>query len=288
MASTSNRPFASKDDDFEWDYDSKDVKESVPRDSYDRRELRRRLSLDSDQEDGSTSQFSARVRRSNLRERLMNHGRNNLQICFVNDEGIDQDDEDDDESSCKDSSEPYSVESVQDPCLETDQKDNHHHSQQDIPTKNLFSKINFKPFSISVFGTKESSQSLSSSQSKSFQSFEECHEHILSEAKKALKSAKEMARMQMQLEREQSKASKVLGIIPVEGVVKRNKLKKESLKSIKNKQLSSVLKDLTEQTDKLNVCLLKMLEERDELQMEQDSLLLDIEDLTRFLQSQDL
>ena len=106
--------------------------------------------------------------------------------------------------------------------------------------------------------------------------------------KKALKSAKEMARMQMQLEREQSKASKVLGILPAEGIVKHDKLKKESLKSIKNKELSSVLKDLTEQTDKLNVCLLKLLEERDELQMEQDSLLLDIEDLTRFLQSQDL
>lgn len=279
MACGGSRPFDITNEDFEWDYDGEQVKECMPRDSFGRRELRRRLSLDSD--DGLPSQEStARTRRSILRERLLNHQRNNLQICFATDDAMH---DVDDEESCKDS-EPHSVESVNDPCLEIDQKD--HDQSQDLP-KTLFSKISFKPFfSIPGFSSKETCQP-NSVNGQSFQSFEECHEHILSEAKKAMKSAKEMASMQMQLEKQQSKASRVLGIEATKDTPM-TQVTQESLSSLTKKQMTSILKKLTESTDNLNARLLKLLEERDELNMEQDSLLMDIEDLTRFLHSQDL
>lgn len=350
--------FAETRSDFEWDYDSRNLptnssvaKNESPADpfsndleqcNYDRRELRRRLSLDSDQEDELNSQFAMRVKRSNLRERLQQ--RMNLQICFVDNEAEDDDEDsngdlltihDQDISidehnidslgnisnssvkvndslnsiqsshqqknttqksiSSQNSSQPNSN-GVSDLSKNKEQEktqvSSHTSSLLDSSNK-LLSK--FKPlFTLSPFSnlnfTQVKNPSINSGNGISdlhFDTFEEYHRHIHNEAKKALKSAKEMAQMQMQLEKDQSKANKILGI-KVDKKSSFANLKKDSsqLSKMSISQLKHLIDQINAKATELNVTLVKLLEERDELNMEQDSLLIDIEDLTRFFLSQ--
>lgn len=353
--------FAQPRSDFEWDYDGRkaptnsafanntqttsdtflsDMEEC----NYDRRELRRRLSLDSDHEDELNSQFAMRVKRSNLRERLQQ--RMNLQICFV-DNGEDDDQASDSDRYTADDTEIAMTDEQNHDSLgniscnslnmydsfsstqskashtlnpkgrsdkgssvassadcetvkSTDVKDTKVNPQSNTQSfldssNRLLSKFKplftFAPFSnFNLSSDKQSpSHQITEINDTHFATFEEYHRHIHDEAKKALKAAREMAQMQMQLEKDQSKSNPTSGVAndnkanstPINLKLDANRLLKAS-----KSQIEGFIDEINAKTTELNLSLVKLLEERDELNMEQDSLLIDIEDLTRFFLSQ--
>ena len=112
-----------------------------------------------------------------------------------------------------------------------------------------------------------------------FNSFADYHKHMHHEVKKALKQAKEMAKMQAQLENSQGKSGLILGL----ETRPRIKCDLQEVQTMSSPFLRILRKQMIEKTREMNGILIKLLEERDELLMSQDSLLMDIEDLTRRL-----
>lgn len=110
--------------------------------------------------------------------------------------------------------------------------------------------------------------------------FHRYHNLIIAEARFALSQAKEMAQMQMETERSKVKPNPVAELIqlPVD-----RHFNKEVLKEMSVPKLQIIVNDLLSQIEALNEELVQMLQERDELHMEQDSILVDIEDATIFL-----
>ncbi|XP_046402712.1 uncharacterized protein LOC124168478 [Ischnura elegans] len=114
---------------------------------------------------------------------------------------------------------------------------------------------------------------------------------LQAEARVALAQAKEMAHMQMEVERQRLKANspitqmvrasllKVGLVFPVD----RRRVSRQMLTEMNVAQLQVIVNDLHTQIEVLNEDLVKLLMERDDLHMEQDSMLVDIEDLTRYL-----
>lgn len=352
--------FAQPRSDFEWDYDGRngptnsafannttttadtflsDMEEC----NYDRRELRRRLSLDSDHEDEVNSQFAMRVKRSNLRERLQQ--RMNLQICFVDngeedDQASDSDryTADDTELAITDDHNHDSLGNISNSSLNmydsfssTQSKASHPLNQKSrsdkessaassadsesiVKTNNikeskvdcqsntqsfldssnrLLSKFKplftFAPFSnFNLSNDKQSNlHQITGMNDGNFATFEEYHRHIHDEAKKALKAAREMAQMQMQLEKDQSKSNNgIHDDISATASCNHVKLDENQLAKASLSHIKHYIQQINAKTSELNLSLVKLLEERDELNMEQDSLLIDIEDLTRFFLSQ--
>ncbi|XP_053202657.1 schwannomin-interacting protein 1-like isoform X2 [Panonychus citri] len=110
--------------------------------------------------------------------------------------------------------------------------------------------------------------------------FHRYHNLIIAEAKFALSQAKEMAQMQMETERTKFKPNRISKLIqlPVDRVFSREILKEMSIA-----KLQIIVNDLHSRIEVLNEELVQMLQDRDELHMEQDSILVDIEDATIFL-----
>lgn len=257
--------------------------------------MRRRLSLDTDYEEVPEDGLVAdRSRKSRLRERLAE--KMNLQICFVDD-----DDQmiESQTNGCSDENGHDSVPkaNVSKPIVSNSKTVSNTNNTNE---KSTSSHRHLLPFNLSSLFTlpmtmmSQSGSNTSTSCQLSFNSFPEYLDHLHKEAKKSLKAAKEMSRMQSQLEREQSlnqKQSKSNQESKEESkeeeeeeedtndpVIRINDLKKKSLKRIRMME-----KDLVIKTNQLNSLLVKLLEEREELLMEQDSLLIDIEDLTQLL-----
>ncbi|PSN35611.1 hypothetical protein C0J52_24479 [Blattella germanica] len=92
---------------------------------------------------------------------------------------------------------------------------------------------------------------------------------LQAEARMALAQAKEMAHMQMEV-----------GIPFPED---RRRVSRQILTEMNVAQLQVIVNDLHTQIEILNEGLVKFLMDRDDLHMEQDSMLVDIEDLTRYL-----
>ncbi|PNF23412.1 hypothetical protein B7P43_G10600 [Cryptotermes secundus] len=113
---------------------------------------------------------------------------------------------------------------------------------------------------------------------------------LQAEARMALAQAKEMAHMQMEVERQRQKKSPItemvrsslekVGIPFPEG---RRRVSRQILTEMNVAQLQVIVNDLHTQIEILNEGLVKFLMDRDDLHMEQDSMLVDIEDLTRYL-----
>ncbi|XP_078613109.1 IQCJ-SCHIP1 readthrough transcript protein-like isoform X4 [Branchiostoma floridae x Branchiostoma japonicum] len=108
------------------------------------------------------------------------------------------------------------------------------------------------------------------------------------EAQLALAMAKPMAQMQMEVEKQNRKKSPVADVVaatPSMAVIsenlKRRKLKQRDLMNMSPGQLQVIVNDLHCEIESLNEELVQALMARDELHMEQDSMLVDIEDLTR-------
>ncbi|XP_046648037.1 schwannomin-interacting protein 1-like isoform X3 [Daphnia pulicaria] len=222
----------------------------------DREEIRRRLAMGVEAEDG---QESDKGKRPSLQSRLQSvfPSGMNLQICFMNEtaDGGDIDNQKELLDNLKlgspqsDIKNPYVslpvVSSLKQPKL-----------QQELAELDFFSQ-----------------------QAK-----------LQMEARTALAQAKELARVQMQVERQQRKHTRISDLvrqsleklgIPFPWDCRR--LSRQILTELNIAQLQVIVNDLHTQIEGLNEELVQLLLKRDDCHMEQDSMLVDIEDLTRFL-----
>ncbi|XP_076454372.1 uncharacterized protein LOC143289262 isoform X2 [Babylonia areolata] len=115
------------------------------------------------------------------------------------------------------------------------------------------------------------------------ESIAERQQRLQQEARMALAQASNMARMQLEVERKTKKKSPIADIVgvPELGDGRRLKLSRKLLQEMNLAQLQVLVNDLHSQIESLNEELVHLLMERDDLHMEQDSMLVDIEDLTR-------
>ncbi|CAG5096451.1 Similar to Schip1: Schwannomin-interacting protein 1 (Mus musculus) [Cotesia congregata] len=113
---------------------------------------------------------------------------------------------------------------------------------------------------------------------------------LQTEARMALAQAKEMAHMQMEVERQRLTQSPITEIVRsslekvgVQLGEDRRRLSRVLLTELNVAQLQVVANDLHSRIAVLNEVLVEGLLRRDDLHMEQDSMLVDVEDLTRYL-----
>ncbi|XP_076435890.1 uncharacterized protein LOC143275575 [Babylonia areolata] len=106
------------------------------------------------------------------------------------------------------------------------------------------------------------------------------------EARVALAQASIMARMQMEMEKQNKKKSPVADFVGVPELEdgRRLKIPGQLLQEMNFAQLQVLVNDLHTQIESLNEELVHLLIEKDDLHMEQDSMLVDIEDLNSLAQ----
>ncbi|KAM6258071.1 schwannomin-interacting protein 1 isoform 2-T2 [Porphyrio hochstetteri] len=219
----------------------------------ERESIRQKLALGSFFDDGPGLYTScSKSGKPSLSSRLQSGM--NLQICFVNDSGSDKDSDADDSKT----------ETSLDTPLSPMSKQSSSYSDRDT--------------------TEEESESLDD------MDFLTRQKKLQAEAKMALAMAKPMAKMQVEVEKQNRKKSPVADLLPhmphiSECLMKRN-LKPTDLRDMTIGQLQVIVNDLHSQIESLNEELVQLLLIRDELHTEQDAMLVDIEDLTRHAESQ--
>uniref|UniRef100_A0A4W3JKW9 Schwannomin interacting protein 1 n=1 Tax=Callorhinchus milii TaxID=7868 RepID=A0A4W3JKW9_CALMI len=219
----------------------------------ERESIRQKLALGSFFDDGPGIYTScSKSGKPSLSSRLQSGM--NLQICFVNDSGSDKDSDADDSKT----------ETSLDTPLSPMSKQSSSYSDRDT--------------------TEEESESLDD------MDFLTRQKKLQAEAKMALAMAKPMAKMQVEVEKQNRKKSPVADLLPhmphiSENLMKRS-LKPTDLRDMTIGQLQVIVNDLHSQIESLNEELVQLLLIRDELHMEQDAMLVDIEDLTRHAESQ--
>ncbi|CAH1102983.1 unnamed protein product [Psylliodes chrysocephalus] len=232
----------------------------------DREEIRRRLAMGSEDD-----YYSDRPgRKPSLQSRLQSGM--NLQICFMNESLSDTD------SPSSDSE-----------CPMTNPK---HHKSNNNSLKSP-TKIENGPV---VPPTRPATLSLGQQPSQIMREplnemdFFARQARLQTEARMALAQAKEMARMQMEIEKQRLKKSPITEMIRTSmekvGIPfpeDKRRLSRQILTDMNVAQLQVIVNDLHTQIEGLNESLVKFLMARDDLHMEQDSMLVDIEDLTRYL-----
>ncbi|XP_021183997.3 schwannomin-interacting protein 1 homolog isoform X2 [Helicoverpa armigera] len=153
----------------------------------------------------------------------------------------------------------------------------------------LQSGAKLRPTSLSLKTKSRSSHSLGHIEIKE-SDFYVLQATLQTEARIALAQAKEMARIQMERERRSRAVSPVTEMLrrsmqkanaPL--APDRRRVSRQLLTDMNIAQLQVIVNELHSQIESLNDTLVKMLMARDELHMGQDSMLVDIEDLTRYL-----
>ncbi|XP_031651694.1 IQCJ-SCHIP1 readthrough transcript protein isoform X1 [Oncorhynchus kisutch] len=219
----------------------------------ERESIRQKLALGSFFDDGPGIYTScSKSGKPSLSSRLQSGM--NLQICFVNDSGSDKDSDADDSKT----------ETSLDTPLSPMSKQSSSYSDRDT--------------------TEEDSESLEDMDFLSRQ------KKLQAEAKLALAMAKPMAKMQVEVEKQNRKKSPVADLLPhmphINECLMKRSLKTTDLRDMTLGQLQVIVNDLHSQIESLNEELVQLLLIRDELHMEQDAMLVDIEDLTRHAESQ--
>ncbi|XP_012147981.2 schwannomin interacting protein 1 isoform X4 [Megachile rotundata] len=240
------------------------AREEERRRRNDREEIRRRLAMGPDAEDLRAE----RGRKPSLQSRLQSGM--NLQICFMNETPSDT------ESPCSEND--VSPESTP---TSLGSKQQHHQQQQkqqmpvrpqvlSLPSLRLETGSSSAPIDEADFFAKQA--------------------RLQTEARMALAQAKEMAHMQMEVERQRLKQSPItemvrssLEKVGVQLGEDRRRLSRVLLTDLNVAQLQVVANDLHARIAALNEALVEGLLRRDDLHMEQDSMLVDVEDLTRYL-----
>ncbi|KAM9853686.1 schwannomin-interacting protein 1 isoform 1-T1 [Aulostomus maculatus] len=219
----------------------------------ERESIRQKLALGSFFDDGPGIYTScSKSGKPSLSSRLQSGM--NLQICFVNDSGSDKDSDADDSKT----------ETSLDTPLSPMSKQSSSYSDRDT--------------------TEDDSESLEDMDFLSRQ------KKLQAEAKLALAMAKPMAKMQVEVEKQNRKKSPVADLLPhmphISECLMKRSLKPTDLRDMTLGQLQVIVNDLHSQIESLNEELVQLLVIRDELHMEQDAMLVDIEDLTRHAESQ--
>ncbi|CAK9830740.1 Schwannomin-interacting protein 1 [Anthophora retusa] len=235
-----------------------DLDETVQR-RNDREEIRRRLAMGPDAEDLRAE----RGRKPSLQSRLQSGM--NLQICFMNETPSDT------ESPCSENdaspgSTPTTLSSKQQPKQPMPIRP----QVLSLPPLRLDTGSNSTPIDEADFFARQA--------------------RLQTEARMALAQAKEMAHMQMEVERQRLKQSPItemvrssLEKVGVQLGEDRRRLSRVLLTELNVAQLQVVANDLHARIAALNEALVEGLLRRDDLHMEQDSMLVDVEDLTRYL-----
>uniref|UniRef100_A0A452QCK4 Schwannomin interacting protein 1 n=1 Tax=Ursus americanus TaxID=9643 RepID=A0A452QCK4_URSAM len=214
----------------------------------ERESIRQKLALGSFFDDGPGIYTScSKSGKPSLSSRLQSGM--NLQICFVNDSGSDKDSDADDSKT----------ETSLDTPLSPMSKQSSSYSDRDT--------------------TEEESESLDD------MDFLTRQKKLQAEAKMALAMAKPMAKMQVEVEKQNRKKSPVADLLPhmphISECLMKRSLKPTDLRDMTLGQLQVIVNDLHSQIESLNEELVQLLLIRDELHTEQDAMLVDIEDLTR-------
>ncbi|XP_018368126.1 PREDICTED: uncharacterized protein LOC108764387 isoform X2 [Trachymyrmex cornetzi] len=227
----------------------------------DREEIRRRLAMGPDAEDLRAE----RGRKPSLQSRLQSGM--NLQICFMNETSSDTESPGS-ENDTSPGSTPTSLGSKQ---FGGKQKGPTRPQMLSLPSLRLDMGANSTPpIDEADFFARQA--------------------RLQTEARMALAQAKEMAHMQMEVERQRLKQSPItemvrcsLEKVGVQLGEDRRRLSRVLLTELNVAQLQVVANDLHARIAALNEALVEGLLRRDDLHMEQDSMLVDVEDLTRYL-----
>ncbi|XP_075058163.1 schwannomin-interacting protein 1 isoform X2 [Mixophyes fleayi] len=219
----------------------------------ERESIRKKLALGSFFDDGPGIYTScSKSGKPSLSSRLQSGM--NLQICFVNDSGSDKDSDADDSKT----------ETSLDTPLSPMSKQSSSYSDRDT--------------------TEEESEAFED------MDFISRQKKLQAEAKMALAMVKPMAKMQVEVEKQNRKKSPVADLLPhmphISECLMKRSLKPTDLRDMTIGQLQVIVNDLHSQIESLNEELVQLLLIRDELHMEQDAMLVDIEDLTRHAESQ--
>ncbi|XP_050670023.1 schwannomin-interacting protein 1 isoform X4 [Leptidea sinapis] len=255
----------------------------------DREEIRKRLAMGADTEEYySLGHIDRPGKKPSLHSRLQNG--KNLQICFMNETASDNESQASDLEKSSKSSSRTSLFS----------KNSYNHPYQTRPLSvnvSRFDKVNssqnaskLRPGSIISKSSKsKSTQSLNQIELKE-SDFYVLQATLQTEARIALAQAKEMARIQMERERQCRSVSPVTEMLRhsmekanVPLAPDRRRVSRQLLTDMNIAQLQVIVNELHSQIESLNDSLVKLLMARDDLHMGQDSMLVDIEDLTRYL-----
>ncbi|XP_070520688.1 schwannomin-interacting protein 1 homolog isoform X3 [Cardiocondyla obscurior] len=236
------------------------AREEERRRRNDREEIRRRLAMGPDAEDLRAE----RGRKPSLQSRLQSGM--NLQICFMNETSSDTESPGSENDSFSGST-PTSLGSKQLGGKQAPTRP----QMLSLPSLRLDTGANSTPpVDEADFFARQA--------------------RLQTEARMALAQAKEMAHMQMEVERQRLKQSPItemvrcsLEKVGVQLGEDRRRLSRVLLTELNVAQLQVVANDLHARIAALNEALVEGLLRRDDLHMEQDSMLVDVEDLTRYL-----
>ncbi|XP_045520138.1 protein PFC0760c isoform X1 [Pieris brassicae] len=271
----------------------KAAKEAERRKRNDREEIRKRLAMGIDSEEYYSLGHTDRPgKKPSLHSRLQNG--KNLQICFMNETASDN------ESQCSDLDRSFSSNSKSLSRSSVFSKSSYNHPYQTRPLSVNITKQDKVNTVQSGFKLHPASLISKSSKTRSTQSlnhielkesdFYALQATLQTEARIALAQAKELARIQMEHERRSRPVSPVTEMLRrsmekanVPLAPDRRRVSRQILTDMNIAQLQVIVNELHSQIECLNDSLVKLLMARDELHMGQDSMLVDIEDLTRYL-----
>ncbi|XP_031616977.1 M-phase inducer phosphatase [Contarinia nasturtii] len=259
------------------------VKEDDRRKRNDREEIRRRLAMGAEDDYLTKIQTTKPARKPSLQTRLQ-EGKN-LQICFVNDAAAaDGDSLSSDSESCPNLSKAATHNS----------QSSSRHSNTNTVQPNPY---NSRPLSMKKTTSQEKVRSsaltldaLKTDDDPKEIDFFTKQARLQIEARMALAQAKDIAHMQMEMERQKQMESPITNMIrgTIEKVgynfpVGKRRVSRQMLTDMNLTQLQIIVNEFHTQIESLNEQLVKYLMDRDDLHMSQDSMLVDIEDLTRYL-----
>ncbi|XP_060516873.1 schwannomin-interacting protein 1 homolog [Cylas formicarius] len=244
------------------------AREEERRRRTDREEIRRRLAMGPEDE----YYMDRPSRKPSLQARLQSGM--NLQICFMNETVLDND------SPSSDSECPMTNPKQPKTSLVSQASPNANGFEASLPQRPATLSLQPQPSMATLqLGGAASETDFFTKQAR-----------LQTEARMALAQAKEMARMQMEIERQRQKKSPITEMVrhSLEKVgipfpEEKRRLSRQLLTEMNVAQLQVIVNDLHTQIEILNEQLVKFLMDRDDLHMEQDSMLVDIEDLTRYL-----